>query len=132
MSIAYLDPGNIESDLQSGTKAMYKVIASELVVASGVEHCSCIRIVTVAMGVNERHHTGLGNAKIGSTIGRGDWLASGRDVLQTIQTISTYFRVADDGDRYHRLGHARGDWHSYCIVLAVKQTVSIIWSRCPT
>lgn len=25
MSIAYLDPGNIESDLQSGTTAMYKV-----------------------------------------------------------------------------------------------------------
>ena len=26
MSIAYLDPGNIESDLQSGTVAQYKVI----------------------------------------------------------------------------------------------------------
>ena len=25
MSIAYLDPGNIESDLQSGTLAEYKV-----------------------------------------------------------------------------------------------------------
>lgn len=25
MSIAYLDPGNIESDLQSGAKASYKV-----------------------------------------------------------------------------------------------------------
>lgn len=25
MSIAYLDPGNIESDLQSGTQAKYKV-----------------------------------------------------------------------------------------------------------
>lgn len=25
MSIAYLDPGNIESDLQSGTVARYKV-----------------------------------------------------------------------------------------------------------
>lgn len=25
MSIAYLDPGNIESDLQSGSKASYKV-----------------------------------------------------------------------------------------------------------
>ena len=28
MSIAYLDPGNIESDLQSGTVASYKVINS--------------------------------------------------------------------------------------------------------
>ena len=26
MSIAYLDPGNIESDLQSGTTAEYKVL----------------------------------------------------------------------------------------------------------
>lgn len=26
MSIAYLDPGNIESDLQSGAKAQYKVL----------------------------------------------------------------------------------------------------------
>jgi hypothetical protein len=26
MSIAYLDPGNIESDLRSGTVAQYKVI----------------------------------------------------------------------------------------------------------
>nr|CAD7396123.1 unnamed protein product [Timema cristinae] len=29
MSIAYLDPGNIESDLQSGTTAMYKELARE-------------------------------------------------------------------------------------------------------
>lgn len=28
MSIAYLDPGNIESDLQSGAKAGFKVICS--------------------------------------------------------------------------------------------------------
>ena len=26
MSIAYLDPGNIESDLQSGTVAKYKLL----------------------------------------------------------------------------------------------------------
>ncbi|KAK6056260.1 hypothetical protein COOONC_06233 [Cooperia oncophora] len=26
MSIAYLDPGNIESDLQSGAKAQYKLL----------------------------------------------------------------------------------------------------------
>jgi hypothetical protein len=31
MSIAYLDPGNIESDLQSGTVAQYKVIRLHLV-----------------------------------------------------------------------------------------------------
>ena len=30
MSIAYLDPGNIESDLQSGSKAEYKVNMSNL------------------------------------------------------------------------------------------------------
>jgi hypothetical protein len=31
MSIAYLDPGNIESDLQSGTVAQYKVMTLHLV-----------------------------------------------------------------------------------------------------
>jgi hypothetical protein len=31
MSIAYLDPGNIESDLQSGTVAQYKVMILHLV-----------------------------------------------------------------------------------------------------
>ena len=32
MSIAYLDPGNIESDLQSGTTAGYKVSKSLYVI----------------------------------------------------------------------------------------------------
>lgn len=30
MSIAYLDPGNIESDLQSGAKAGFQVILGQL------------------------------------------------------------------------------------------------------
>lgn len=30
MSIAYLDPGNIESDLQSGAKAGFKVMSSSM------------------------------------------------------------------------------------------------------
>ena len=30
MSIAYLDPGNIESDLQSGAKAGFKVIYKKM------------------------------------------------------------------------------------------------------
>jgi len=33
MSIAYLDPGNIESDLRSGTVAQYKVIRFYVVAA---------------------------------------------------------------------------------------------------
>jgi NRAMP (natural resistance-associated macrophage protein)-like metal ion transporter len=33
MSIAYLDPGNIESDLRSGTVAQYKVIRHHVVTA---------------------------------------------------------------------------------------------------
>lgn len=32
MSIAYLDPGNIESDLQSGVAAKYKVLFFQLFV----------------------------------------------------------------------------------------------------
>ncbi len=39
MSIAYLDPGNIESDLQSGAIANYKVLLFELLTTYLV--CSC-------------------------------------------------------------------------------------------
>lgn len=36
MSIAYLDPGNIESDLQSGAKAGFKVIYKNMITTQSV------------------------------------------------------------------------------------------------
>lgn len=40
MSIAYLDPGNIESDLQSGAKAGFQVIFSQLFELQNIEWLS--------------------------------------------------------------------------------------------
>jgi hypothetical protein len=38
MSIAYLDPGNIESDLQSGTLAEYKVYKKNTAIFLNISH----------------------------------------------------------------------------------------------
>lgn len=52
MSIAYLDPGNIESDLQSGAKAGFKVIHTNMLIPSYV----CSAIVQLLSNTNHNPH----------------------------------------------------------------------------
>ena len=59
MSIAYLDPGNIESDLQSGAKAGFKVIHSikDIQTKHGCSASLLCWVMDVGLGQNVNHNT---------------------------------------------------------------------------
>lgn len=86
MSIAYLDPGNIESDLQSGTTARYKVI-QHLIKKGPVMSCAECNLyrLTVTLGVDECYHPGFGHAKTIGSFGCCYRTSSSRHVLSPIQ-----------------------------------------------
>lgn len=124
MSIAYLDPGNIESDLQSGVVAQYKVylllsprlfrLRIHIMTHSRVLSyftvytlCSLIFFInsfrwhlrfSVIMGTIKCYYPRSRYAKTQRAPWRGDWSASSRDVLQTVQESAQSYIVDNDRD----------------------------------
>lgn len=105
MSIAYLDPGNIESDLQSGVVARYKVHLWQRIIK--IKCClECVLFISilckslinifaiiflftssfsVIMGVIKRYTLRSCYAKTQCASWCSNWSTSSRNVLQTIQ-----------------------------------------------
>lgn len=70
------------------------------------------------MGIDERHDTGSGNAKIVGPFGRRNRSSPGRHVLSPVQKSPEAIRLADDGGCYHRFGHARSHRNVHRTLLA--------------
>ena len=78
MSIAYLDPGNVESDLQSGAVAQYRLLWSvQLVLSANVQYI-------LRQGAAVGDGAGVDDAAAGGAAGHGDWAPPGRALLHPL------------------------------------------------
>ena len=143
MSIAYLDPGNIESDLQSGTQAGYKVkftiyiyqcIYNIDLINIPLSFCSSLPspiflpfpfpFRTASMGSNVGHDHGTFGATAGHSSGSGERLPLGRDVLSPVSQDAAHHSVDHVGNRHHRLRYAGSYRHVDSHLHPVQQSVS--------
>lgn len=108
MSIAYLDPGNIESDLQSGTVAKYKLLW--ILLSATILGLLMQRLAT-KLG-KRRHYKVI--RKFDEFLLRRDHRAAfGRNVLSAIQKSAEIDRVDYGGNRRYRLRYARSYRHRH-------------------
>lgn len=120
MSIAYLDPGNIESDLQSGAVAQYKVPFLRVITL-----LSWLNFKLIAtLGTDECHDNGSASPAIGHPVGRYNGTPFGRNVLPSISEDTATHSVDNGRNCHHRVGYSRSNRHFTCHLHFVWQSVS--------
>lgn len=77
------------------------------------------------MGITKRHDTGLSYAKVGGEIRSGDRFTFGRNVLPTVQKISSNFLMADDRSGDYRIRYARSYRNCDRALFIIEQSVTI-------